>query len=360
MRGESAAAVGLRIAPTDLFWALGSLCNLHRLPFDAGLLARAYPPPHTLGTLTEALLALGCDARIVQPDVKQLAAMTLPCIALIMASTHAETPEEARPALIIRADSERILYFAAGAGTPTVATPAELAAQYCGVALQVARPGPVPNDGETAIPPKFGFRWFVPELLRHRRVWREVLAASLAIQLLALALPLLSQVIIDKVIVHRAASTLAVIAGALVLIVTFSSVAVMDPSVPGDPHRQPRGWRARHRGLPSPAVVAAALFRASSHRRPHCATRGHRDDPRVPDRRGCDAGARRSFPDRLPGRDGSLQHPAHADDADGRRAACSDLDDGGAAAPEALRRPVPRRGPERRLSLPSMSRPSRR
>src|SRR5688572_23678826 len=224
MRGESAAAVGLRIAPTDLFWVLGSLCNLHRLPFDAGLLARAYPPPHTLGTLTEALLALGCDARIVQPDVKQLSAMTMPCIALMMPSTRAETPEAARPALIVRADGERILYFAASASTPTVATPAELATQYCGVALQVVRPGPVPNDGETAIPPKFGFRWFVPELLRHRRVWREVLAASLAIQLLALALPLLSQVIIDKLIVHRASSTLAVIAGALMLIVTFSSV----------------------------------------------------------------------------------------------------------------------------------------
>ena len=190
MRGEAIAAIALRIAPADFFWALGSLCNLQRLPFDAGLLARAYPPPHTLGTLTEALLALGCEAKAVQRSVQQLIGMTMPCIALVM-ETRADTVEEARPALMVRADGERILYFAAGASTPTVATPAELAARYCGVALRVARPGPVPNDGETAIPAKFGFRWFVPELLRHRRVWREVLAASLAIQLLALALPLL-------------------------------------------------------------------------------------------------------------------------------------------------------------------------
>mgnify|MGYP003549205605 CR=1 FL=1 len=58
----------------------------------------------------------------------------------------------------------------------------------------------------------FGFRWFVPELARHRRIWRDVLVASFVVQLIALAVPLASQTIIDKVIVHRTPSTLAVIA----------------------------------------------------------------------------------------------------------------------------------------------------
>jgi len=29
-------------------WLLGSLCNLHRRPFDARLVTQAYPPPTTL------------------------------------------------------------------------------------------------------------------------------------------------------------------------------------------------------------------------------------------------------------------------------------------------------------------------
>lgn len=49
----------------------------------------------------------------------------------------------------------------------------------------------------------FGFPWFVPELLRHKRIWRDVLLASLAIQLVGLATPLFTQVIIDKVIAHH-------------------------------------------------------------------------------------------------------------------------------------------------------------
>jgi ABC-type bacteriocin/lantibiotic exporter with double-glycine peptidase domain len=35
----------------------------------------------------------------------------------------------------------------------------------------------------------FGFRWFVPELLKHRSIWRDVLLASLAIHLVGLATP---------------------------------------------------------------------------------------------------------------------------------------------------------------------------
>lgn len=49
----------------------------------------------------------------------------------------------------------------------------------------------------------FGFSWFIPELLRHRNLWRDVLLASLAIQLVGLATPLFTQVIIDKVIAHH-------------------------------------------------------------------------------------------------------------------------------------------------------------
>ena len=208
MRGDATAAIALPLVPADLFWAIGSLCNLHRLPFDAALLARAYPPPHTLGTLIEALRAIGCVAELAARRADQLASLPMPCIVVIASPAGvADALTEVRPALVVRADAERVLYFAAGANTPTVAAADEFGADYLGIALKVARQAPPPAEGDIATPQRFGFRWFVPELLRHRAVWREVLAASLAIQLLALAMPLLSQVIIDKVIVHRATST---------------------------------------------------------------------------------------------------------------------------------------------------------
>src|SRR5262249_44955698 len=69
----------------------------------------------------------------------------------------------------------------------------------------------------------FGLHWFMPELLRHKAIWREVLAASLVLQLIALAVPLCTQVVIDKVVVHHTSSTLMVILSALGLFVAFSA-----------------------------------------------------------------------------------------------------------------------------------------
>ncbi len=68
---------------------------------------------------------------------------------------------------------------------------------------------------------KLGFSWFIPSIIRHRRILSEVLAASFFIQMLALVTPLVFQVIIDKVLVHRGMSTLDILAIGLVMILTF-------------------------------------------------------------------------------------------------------------------------------------------
>jgi ABC-type bacteriocin/lantibiotic exporter with double-glycine peptidase domain len=54
-------------------------------------------------------------------------------------------------------------------------------------------------------------------------IWRDVLLASLAIQLVGLATPLFTQVIIDKVIAHHSESTLIVLGVALVVFMLFTS-----------------------------------------------------------------------------------------------------------------------------------------
>lgn len=63
---------------------------------------------------------------------------------------------------------------------------------------------------------KFGLHWFIPSVIRHRRVLIEVLIASFAVQLLGLANPLLTQTIIDKVIVQNSADTLNILGSLLI------------------------------------------------------------------------------------------------------------------------------------------------
>ena len=70
----------------------------------------------------------------------------------------------------------------------------------------------------------FNLRWFIPAVWQYRKLLGEVLLASLVLQVLGLATPMLTQVIIDKVIVHESLSTLHVVAIALLGVGIFEAL----------------------------------------------------------------------------------------------------------------------------------------
>lgn len=65
----------------------------------------------------------------------------------------------------------------------------------------------------------FGFRWFYEEILRYKQVIAEVMTGSFVVQLFGLITPLFTQVIIDKVVVHRSMSTLDVLGVAFLFVI---------------------------------------------------------------------------------------------------------------------------------------------
>ena len=67
---------------------------------------------------------------------------------------------------------------------------------------------------------KFGFKWFLPLLVKNKNTLIQLLISSFVIQLFTLANPLLMQVIIDKVISQRSLDTLQVL-GITLLVVTI-------------------------------------------------------------------------------------------------------------------------------------------
>ena len=71
---------------------------------------------------------------------------------------------------------------------------------------------------------KFDFSWFIPALVKHRRLLGEVLFISFMLQLFGLVSPLFFQVVMDKVLVHRGLTTLDVLVLGLVVVVVFESV----------------------------------------------------------------------------------------------------------------------------------------
>jgi subfamily B ATP-binding cassette protein HlyB/CyaB len=78
--------------------------------------------------------------------------------------------------------------------------------------------------GAGADPATFGFRWFLPSIARYRRPLAEVVVASLFVQAFALLTPIFFQLIVDKVLVHKAFSTLTVIVVAMLGLGAFESL----------------------------------------------------------------------------------------------------------------------------------------
>jgi subfamily B ATP-binding cassette protein HlyB/CyaB len=71
---------------------------------------------------------------------------------------------------------------------------------------------------------RFDFSWFIPALVKYRRLLGEVLLISFMLQLFGLVSPLFFQVVMDKVLVHKGLTTLDVLVIGLVIVVVFESV----------------------------------------------------------------------------------------------------------------------------------------
>ena len=198
------------LSRTDFIWLIGSLSQVNRLPFDAAMLLQRFPGPHSSRQLIEALQSYG-----FRTGEAKLAAASLPCIAFFKGDTL-------RPALVVKAGGAALVYFEAGNPAPQSCPLADLERFEPGVLLVRHEPAQEPA-GDGAASAGFGFRWFWSELLRHKRIWRDVLLASLFIQLVALTTPLFTQVIIDKVVVHQTSSTLIAIAVGLAMFMLFTA-----------------------------------------------------------------------------------------------------------------------------------------
>lgn len=71
---------------------------------------------------------------------------------------------------------------------------------------------------------RFDISWFIPSLIRYRKLLGEVLLVSCFLQLFALVTPLFFQVVMDKVLVHNGVLTLNVLVGGLVATFLFDSL----------------------------------------------------------------------------------------------------------------------------------------
>ena len=234
------------IESRELLWALGSCCALHGRPFDPQLLLKQHAPPYSAATLVTASRALGFQARLLGVTSSELVGISVTAVLLLDAV-------EGQPGLglLVNADANSVTWIAAGSNDPNTQPLAEFAARFSKQILLLQPQVEAVNDPDQPQlgSASFGFSWFVPELLKHRKVWRDVLWASLVLQLLALGLPLFTQAIIDKVIVHQTQSTLIAIAIGMAIFMIATAILTWV-----------RQYLVLHTGNRVDAVLAAEVF----------------------------------------------------------------------------------------------------
>ncbi|KQV70339.1 peptidase domain-containing ABC transporter [Rhizobium sp. Root1220] len=70
----------------------------------------------------------------------------------------------------------------------------------------------------------FGFRWFIPEIIKQRSFFRDVALAAFVLYGLGLATPIFFQLVIDKVLVHQSYATLTVLTVGIAIALVFDAL----------------------------------------------------------------------------------------------------------------------------------------
>lgn len=219
------------LSQSSFFWALQGLCALHRKPFSLELAQQQCAAPYSNQALQNALNEVGLSAVAQKCSAKKLHKESFPLIAWCR-DQHSEAGSDSQvnllsPALILQTDGLHVLIVEQTDSAPQTITLEQFQQRYTGQITRVAPKIDPGIDADSAEQERqqrrFGFSWFVPELLKHKKLWQEILLASLVIQLIALATPLFTQAIIDKVVVHRTQSTLIVIAIGMLVFMIFSA-----------------------------------------------------------------------------------------------------------------------------------------
>lgn len=202
--------------------SLVAIARFHQLPAESEQLSHQFGNAGQFFTDTELLLsakALTLKAKVMSLKLTDLKNGILPAIAkgrdgnyfIVARISDGKTQDSINSvsALIhdLREDAPRSI------------TLDELDLLWSGELIVIARRIGL---GES-LQQKFDISWFIPSLVKYRKLFSEVLIASFFLQLFALATPLFFQVVMDKVLVHRGFTTLDVLAGGFIIVVVFEA-----------------------------------------------------------------------------------------------------------------------------------------
>ena len=202
------------VPPTDT----GLICLLimarfYDLPADGSQLRHQFAQsgqPLSDTDLLRAAKHLGLKTGVLTANWNKLAGIPLPALA---------KRTDGRYVVLAKLEGEKALIQDPTEARPLVLSREQFESAWNGqLLLFTKRANLRPQDL------KFDFTWFIPAIVKYRKFLGEVLVASFFLQLFALLTPLFTQVVIDKVLVHKGFTTLYVLAVGMIALALFDAI----------------------------------------------------------------------------------------------------------------------------------------
>ena len=120
--------------------------------------------------------------------------------------------------IVAKSKEDKFMILFADKTQPEVKSREELSQIWDGTAIIITKKGIL--DREAA----FSFKWFIPTILKFKKEFIQVLIAVFTVQILGILTPVMTQVVVDKVLVHRSMSTLNVLAIGIAIVYIYELI----------------------------------------------------------------------------------------------------------------------------------------
>lgn len=145
-------------------------------------------------------------AKVIQSNTEKITKLTFPAIAEFNSGEYV---------VLGKVDQDKVLLISAHKRNPEMMSMDDFKSRWTGKIILFVKRSFIDEQQ------KFGMKWFIPTILKYRKMFSEVLIATFTLQLFGLVTPIITQVIIDKVLVHNGISTLNVLIIGLIAIALF-------------------------------------------------------------------------------------------------------------------------------------------
>lgn len=157
--------------------------------------------------LLQVAAKLHIKARLITVQLENLPQQAIPVIAVMNNDTFV---------VLGRNNEQRVLVLDLELGRSKTLEIQQFADEWTGELITLSKKFDIRDVGRF-----FNIDWFISAIKKYKKLFIEVIVASFFLQIFGLVIPLFTQVIIDKVLVHRGVATLDVLAITITVLALF-------------------------------------------------------------------------------------------------------------------------------------------